>query len=182
LKRANDFAYYRRFYETVLVIILALVFIAIAAQRIFELRIVAEQVGVAHTVSALRTGLSHRVVELALRQDISALAGLSQANPLDFLNEAPTRYVTLAKPLPPEEMLPYHWYFDPASGVLTYRVGNEEELVSPLPPPARIRFRVQLDYTDRDRNGRFDAGHEVITRLDFVPLEAYAWRAAQENQ
>ncbi|MGE0080562.1 MAG: hypothetical protein AB7U81_04635 [Thiohalomonadaceae bacterium] len=181
MKRANDFADYRRLFETVLVIILALVFVVIAAKRIYELRITAEQVGVAHTVGALRTGLSHRVVELALQGDMGALAGLAQANPLDFLKEAPTRYVTLEGPLPPEDMLPYHWYFEPATGVLTYRVGNEDALITALPPPARIRFRVQLDYADENGNGRFDPKTDVISRLDLVPLEPYAWRTPQED-
>lgn len=181
MRRANDFADYRRFFETVLVIILALIFVVIAAKRIYELRVAAEQVGVAHTVGALRTGLSHRVVELALRGETGAMVALAGENPLTFLKDPPRRYVTLEEPLPPEAMLPYHWYFEPTTRVLTYRVGHDDELITALPAPARIRFRVRLDYTDSDRNGRFDPATDVVTHLDFTPLEAYAWRTAQET-
>ncbi|MFA5529279.1 MAG: hypothetical protein WDA11_01295 [Thiohalomonadaceae bacterium] len=79
-------------------------------------------------------------------------------------------------------MLPYHWYFEPTSGALTYRVGNADELITTLPPPARIRFRVQLTYTDREGNGRFDPASDVITRLDIAPLEAYVSQTAQEGK
>lgn len=181
MKRANDFAYYRRLSETVLVIILVLVLMAVAVPRIQELRAAAEQVAVAQTVSALRAGLSHRILELALRGDLAGLARLAETNPRDFLERAPANYVTLEQPLPPEAMRPYYWYFEPATGVLTYRVGHDEALITALPPPARIRFRVQLDYSDHNGNGLFDPKTDVINRLDLVPLEPYAWRNPQEK-
>ena len=177
--RYTDFADYRRTYETVLVIVLALIFMVLATQRIMELRVAAERVMVAQSVSAFRTGLSQHLVELAMHGDVDALAALHGTNPVEFLREVPKHYHTLSAPLAPEAMQGYRWYFDPASGVLTYRVAHEDELITTLPPPARIRFQVSVHYEDRNNNGRFDSRPDVLKQVDLLPLEPYAWRGVE---
>jgi hypothetical protein len=160
-----------------LVIALVLVFVAIAAQRIWELRVAAEETAVAQVIGAIRTGLGHRVLGLSMRGQISEIARLQEADPAFFLERAPSNYEVLREPLAPEAMRPYRWYFDPASRILTYRVGNEREFASPLGAPARIRLQVQVEYADNDRNGRFDEETDTLFRVNLVALESFRWRS-----
>lgn len=177
--KRDDFSAYRRTYETVLVVVLGLIFMVITTQRIGQLRAAAEEVMVAQTVSAIRTGLSQRLIELALRGELDALAALDGANPIEFLDRPPAHYHTLMAPLPPTEMVGYRWYFDPATGMLTYRVANEDALITELERPARLRFQVRVAFTDTNRNARFDAHVDSVTHVDLVALEAYRWRGVK---
>jgi hypothetical protein len=169
---------YLRWLELALVVTFIVIFIGVAARRIWELRVAAEQVSVAHTLSVIRVGLGNETVVLAMRGDLEGLARLAEANPADFLDPPPANYETTAE-IAPEAMLPYRWYYDPATRILTYRVGNEEELMTPLAAPARLRFRIQADYVDANHNGQFDRQTETFSGAVLVPLEPYHWKEPQ---
>jgi len=162
--------------QFVLVVILILIFMGIAARRIWELRVVAEETEVIRMIGGMQSALSLQVTERVLKKGLDAVATMNHSNPIDYLKEPPPNYDLLSTPLPPEQMLPMHWYFDEINGILIYRVGNGEYLDTPLAGPARIRLQVQLRYDDRNKNGRYDAGVDSVTGLNLVPLDAYHWR------
>lgn len=166
-----------RFLELVLLIILVLIFIRVATRTIWELRVAAEQVSVMHTVGAIKSALGVHVAYTVMKSGADELAPLHKSNPFQFLKEPlPANFELLTQPRAAEELQPYRWYFDAASGVLIYRVGNEEQLETSLPGPARIRFQLQLRFEDRNGNGRFDKGSDTVAALQLVTLEPYRWR------
>ena len=163
--------------QLVIIAILVLIFIVIAAQRIWQLRIVAEQTHVIHTVGALQSAVGIEVMERVLRGGLAAVADMDRADPMDYLDpdRRPRNYQRLDRPLPPEQMVPHRWYYEPQQGVLTYRVQHGDYLYTALPGPPRIRFQVQLRYDDIDGNGRYDPGIDSLGGVALVPLEPYRW-------
>lgn len=164
--------------QLVIITILVLIFIVIAARRIWELRIVAEQTSVIHTIGALQSAIGIQVMEHVLRGGLDAVATMERANPMDYLDPArlPANYQRLDGPLPPEQLAPRRWYYEPQAGILIYRVDNGAHLETGLPGPARIRFQLQLRYEDLNGNGRYDPASEQLGGVSLVTLEPYRWR------
>jgi len=164
--------------QLALVTLLILIFIVIATQRIWELRIVAEQTHVIHTVGALQSAVGIQVMERVLRGGLDSVASMEHADPMDYLDpdRRPRNHQRLDSPLPPEQMTPRQWYYDPQQGILVYRVAHGEYLETELPGPPRIRFQLQLRYEDRNGNGRYDPDSESLGGVNLVTLEPYGWR------
>lgn len=163
--------------QLVLVTLLILIFIVIAARRIWELRIVAEQTSVIHTVGALHSAIGIQVMERVLRSGLGSIAAMEHADPMDYLDPPPANYQRLDGPVPPEQLVPRRWYYEPQQGILIYRVDHGEYLETELPGPPHIRFQLQLRYEDRNGNGRYDAGSEDLGGVSLVTLEPYGWRS-----
>ncbi|GAB4303420.1 MAG: hypothetical protein Kow0096_25490 [Thiohalomonadaceae bacterium] len=167
----------RRLGQLVLVTLLILIFIVIATHRIWELRIVAEQTHVSHTVGALQSAIGIQVVERVLRDGLDSVAAMEHADPMEYLDPPPVNYQRLDGPVPPEQLAPRRWYYEPQQGVLIYRVAHGDYLETELPGPPRLRFQLQLRYEDRNGNGRYDAGSEYLSGVNLVALEPYGWRS-----
>lgn len=168
----------RRLGQLVVVTLLILIFIVIATHRIWELRIVAEQTHVIHTVGALQSAVGIQVMERVLRDGLNSVAGMEHADPMDYLDpdRRPPNHQRLDGPLPPEQMVPRQWYYEPQQGILVYRVAHGDYLETELPGPPRIRFQLQLRYEDRNGNGRYDPDGESLGGVNLVALEPYGWR------
>ena len=63
------------------------------------------------------------------------------------------------------------WYFDTSQGVLVYRVEAEDYFETALGGPKRARFRVKLDYEDRNQNQRFDSGQDRFLNVSLEVVE-----------
>jgi hypothetical protein len=162
--------------QLAIITVLILIFIVIAARRISELRVVAEQTHVIHTVGALQSAIGLQVMERVLRGGLAAVANMERADPMGYLDPAPANYQRLDGPLPPEQMVPRRWYYEPGEGVLTYRVQYGDYLETDLPGPPRVRFQLQLRYQDVNGNGRYDPGSDSLGSVGLVALEPYRWR------
>ncbi len=164
------------YFELVILVILILIFIWVAARQIWKLRVNAERVAVAQTVSALRVGLGNEMLYRALHGGMDSVAKMDRTNPIDYLKFPPPNYEKLTSEVPPEEMQPYRWYYDTINKQLIYRVANNDNFETTLPGPARIRFQVRLHYDDKNGNGRFDAKDDIVTELTLDSLDDYHWR------
>ncbi|PKM43616.1 MAG: hypothetical protein CVV05_12125 [Gammaproteobacteria bacterium HGW-Gammaproteobacteria-1] len=165
--------------QLVIIFVLILIFIVTAARRIWELRIVAEQTSVMHTVGALHSAIGIQVMERVLRGGLEGVAAMEHANPMDYLDpeRMPGNYQQLDGPVPAEQLTPRRWYFEPQQGILIYRVDNGDYLETELPGPPRIRFQLQLRYDDANGNGHYDAGIDSLGGVGMVALEPYRWLA-----
>lgn len=162
--------------QLMVIVILILVFIAVAAQRIWQLRIVAEQTAVTRMIGTLRSAVGAQVMERILHGGPAAVADMEHADPMQYLDPKPANFESTTNPVPPEQMIPYRWYYDTADGILTYRVGNEAYLDTPLAGPARIRLQLQLHYQDRNGNGRYDPDLDGLGSINLVVLDPFQWR------
>lgn len=176
---ASRYKYRRRsarHFEALLLVILILVFIGTATEKIGELRIAVERTGVAHMVGTLRSALGIAVAEKIVRGGLSGVAAMDRINPMGLLELLPANYLGELDAPDPATVEGYRWYFDTADHTLVYRVGNSDVFETSLPGPARIRFQVRLSYADRNQDGRFDPATDEIGRLELVELEPYRWK------
>lgn len=158
-----------------MIIIIGLL-MTIALGKLLKIREQAEEASVANVVGSLRSALGMQVAYKIVKQDRAGLLALAGSNPMALLSHAPGTYRgALAKP-DPTRIGGHTWYFDERDHALVYRVEYAEHFRSPLSGPARIRFKIELDYADSNKNGVYDPGIDALQGLDLVPLEHYAWR------
>ncbi len=161
--------------ELVTMICLILIFIWIAAEKIWELRVAAERTGVASTIGTLRSALGMQVAGRAVKQGIPAVIALEGSNPMDLLRVPPPNYIGELANVDPASVGGGRWYFDLDKRVLIYRVQFEEGFSSSLTGPARIRLAIRVAYDDTDGNGRFDPGRDQLRNVSLHLLEPYRW-------
>ncbi len=125
-------------------------------------------------IGNIRSALGLEVSRLALQESINQVAKLENSNPMKLLAQVPADYIGEQED-PKQIPEPGNWYYDVQQQALIYTVLYSEYFSSPLAGPPRIRYRIRLDYDDKNRNGRFDAGIDSIGGLDLVPLEKYYW-------
>lgn len=172
---ARNPAQRNRLLELVVIVILILIFITVAIHQILRLRVAAERVAVMQMVGSLRTAISIELMHLVLHGTPADIAAMNHADPMLYLQQLPPNFEVLKKPVPPAQLQPYRWYYEPKSGILIYRVGNAEYLDTPLPSPPRIRFQLQVRYKDVNGNHHYDPGIDGLQGVDLVALEPYKW-------
>jgi len=162
--------------ELVVVIIVISILSLFAIDRIFAIRIAAEQAAVKQIVGTIKSALGLEVARLALEGKISAVAKLDKSNPFLLLSQSPHNYIG-EKNNSKDVLQPGVWYFDKNQKALVYNVLYTENFKTPLKGLPRIRHRIKLVYSDRNKNRRFDLRTDGIAGLDLVPIEKFSWVA-----
>lgn len=163
--------------ELVIVIIIISLLTVVAIDRLLRLRFEAERVMVDSMLSGLRSALYIEFAGAAVRGRADAVAAAAAgSNPMKLLAERPDTYAGEYAAADPAAVAPGSWYFDTRDRTLVYVVRFPEQFSSPLPGPARARWRVEPDYDDVDGNGRFDPGRDSARGLRLVWVEPYSWK------
>lgn len=155
---------------------LVLVLIAAAAERIQRLHVDMERARLEQVVGQLRAALAATFAQRVVRGGGAALAGLDGINPMTLVAAPPGNY--LGERDDPQAPAPGHWYFDPSTRLLVYRVAHPEAFVSRLPGEAR--FRAELAFDDADGDGRFDPAADSVNGVRLEPVAPYRWRDGTE--
>jgi general secretion pathway protein G len=166
--------------ELVVVIIVISILGLFAIDRIWALRIAAEQAAVTQIVGNIRSALGLEVAKLALAGKMNAVAKLENSNPVTLLAQAPSNYAG-EKNDSSEMTESGSWYFDKELKTLTYNVIYTDNFRTELDGIPRIRYRIKLIYNDENKNNRFDPNVDAIGGLDLLPLEKYSWNTNINN-
>jgi len=174
----NNFINYKQSGFTLLELVVVIIVISIlglfAIERIFAIRIAAEQAAVKQVVGTIKSALGLEVARLALEGNLSSVAKLDKTNPMTLLSQAPNNY--LGEKESSENIIePGIWFFDLKEKALVYNVIYNENFSTPLKDLARIRHQIILVYNDRNNNNRFEMRYDTIAGLDLFPLEKYSW-------
>ena len=145
-----------------------------AIDRVFALRIAAEQAAVKQLVGTLKSALGLEVARLALSGNMAGVAKLDKSNPMHLLSQAPNNYLG-EKDKSDIINNTGVWYFDKKQKALVYNVTYKEYFKTSLEGVPRIRYRVKLVYDDQNKNKRFDARYDSIAGLDLFSIEKYSW-------
>jgi prepilin-type N-terminal cleavage/methylation domain-containing protein len=168
--------------ELLIVIVIVSVLVMVAIDRLLVLRFEAERVTVQSVIAALKSGLYVEFAGAAASGQTAAMDAAKGSNPMLRLSERPDTYAGEFFGADPALFEPGTWYFDTRDRALVYLVRFPEQFVTPLPGPARLRLRVEPDYDDLDRNGRFDPGRDPVRGLTLVPLEPFQWKVPGGKQ
>lgn len=160
--------------ELVVVIVVISILGLFAIDRIFALRVAAEQASVKQLVGTIKSALGLEVARLALDGNMSAVAKLDKSNPLLLLSQLPHNYIG-EKKNSKNIIQPGVWYFDKNQKALVYNITYSENFKTTLKGLPRIRHRIKLVYSDRNKNRRFDLRTDGIAGLDLVPINKYSW-------
>jgi hypothetical protein len=185
--------------ELVFAIIVILVLLSMFLNRMVVMLAQAERVLVENTIVNLNTSLRFYAAHKQMTANSAALSDVHHGNPVRLLEEQPDNPVpmragseqmaamlsvrsTTALPnyageMTETEAVNLHggsWYFDPEQRALVYLVRNAEVFRSNLPGPARIRYRMVLDFQDMNNDGRY-SGVDKYNDLGLKPLDDYQW-------
>lgn len=161
--------------ELVIVITLVILLFLVAFDRLMPLRGDAEAAHVATVVGGLRSAVGLEAAQRVVDQGLAALADLEGSNPMEFLQEWPDTYVGAVENVHENEIEPGTWYFDRESGTVGYRVRFPEYLQQAPSPPVDLRWRIHLQYEDRNGNGQFDPQIDGARGLRLQPVDNYRW-------
>lgn len=124
-----------------LVVIALIVFLFVTAiENLLPLRAEAERAALVTTVGKLRGAVGLESVRRVMQDDGGSLADLDGANPMNWLAVAPLNYSGETRDF--HSVARGGWGFDPATGVLFYRVRYPEYFEGSYDSPPGIRFRV----------------------------------------
>jgi hypothetical protein len=67
------------------------------------------------------------------------------------------------------------WYFDQDDGLLFYKVNNSEFFTSDIGDPARVRFKVRVDYIDHNNDNSFDPSVDKFSSIKLEAIDHFEW-------
>ena len=167
--------------ELLIVVVIVSVLLVVAVERLLALRFEAERTSVRAVIGALRSALYIEFAAAATRGRLGTLDAAPGSNPMERLAEKPDNYAGEFYGADPAVFEPGTWYFDTRDRVLVYLVRFPAQFVTSLEGPPRARLRVEADYDDLDRNGRFDPRRDPLRGLTLVPLEPFHWKLELEG-
>jgi hypothetical protein len=144
-----------------------------------------ERTAVSQVVTQLNTAASFKVAEYIALDKLPELSEQLTNNPLSWLElddlGGYDRYQGEVEELNFEQLDSKQWVYDRSTNRLVYKVKYPELLINEDPIAQRIQFRLQLEYSDLNEDGRFDADKDKITGLVIVPAYPYQWRQSTDN-
>jgi prepilin-type N-terminal cleavage/methylation domain-containing protein len=149
--------------ELILVIVLVVLLVAVAVERLLPLTGEAERVALEENRHRMEAALRLQVAEQIVKSGPEAVRALASANPVTLMKRPPGGYLGEMPGVDPADIRGGEWYYDPASRELVYRVRHARYFRTELPGPPRVRFRVE-----RDGDGRYHG-------LRLASPDAYYW-------
>jgi len=162
-------------FELVIVIILISILGVIALDRMWSWRIAAERAMIKTVRGNIRSALGLETAQLALQGKLNQLPKLAGSNPFSLLAQNPSDYIGEFKNNNPKTQQLGIWYFNPTEQAIIYNLRYSKDFKTKLKGQPRVRFRIKLIYSDKNRNHRYDAKIDTIAGLDLLPLEPYQW-------
>ncbi|MBI4357072.1 MAG: hypothetical protein HY559_04275 [Gammaproteobacteria bacterium] len=163
------------FLELALVICVVSILYAVALRYSIRVLAMTERVTVEQTILALQNAVEFQALRHLLSGNMERLVQLEQSNPMDYLVRKPNAYLGELKNVDPKQVKEGAWYFDKTNRLIVYRLRYGRYFESTLKGPPLIRLSIKLQYTDVNRNGRFDEKSERVTGLTLEPKESYAF-------
>ena len=178
-------------FESLLALIVVALVVYLLLARLDGLFARVEKARLTTSLAHMNTALTMVAAAGLIRGDQSMIADLQDANPMALDDRSPTvttnqtganldssddgRYLGAFASPDPATMPPGKWYFDTVQGYLIYRVEAEEYFHTTLSGAKRARFRVNLEFTDINGNGRFDANVDRFSAVSLDAVENYRW-------
>lgn len=162
-------------FELIVVIILLSILGVIALNRMWAWRIEAERAMIKTVRGNIRSALGLETAQLALHNKLNQLPKLAGSNPFAILAQPPGEYIGVLTDKDPKTQQIGIWYYNPKQKAIIYTLRYSENFKTSLNGQPRIRFKIRLIYSDKNRNRRYDPGTEAIAGLDLISPDKYEW-------
>ena len=164
--------------ELMLVVGILIILVLFLLRMLSQFAVSNERLDMNAVVTDLEKSIQARFMEAKVKNREGDLPGLAESNPIALLSVPPDNY---AGPQSGKEPLPDagQWYFNYDSRELVYRVKHQDYFVVLGRPETgefkEARYKLMLNYTDKDTNGRYDVGVDKLLGLALQPAANYAW-------
>lgn len=177
MERARERPQTYRLLEGLVMAAVILLLIALTVEYVFALRARAERTAVEQTVAGLNAALQLAMSRAVIAGRWDAVAALDGANPMDLAGARPEAGAPPWEPTAPPRSYrgllpasgvaePGQWYFDPMQRELVYRPRFAE-----AGEAAERRFASELLYEDRDGDGRFRHGRDLLSGVRVIETQ-----------
>lgn len=160
----------------------------------------AEQTMVERTVLNINTALKYQVGMARMKGDHEYIGRIVSGNPVEHVRSfnpsypldgngmkidpslaslpalsALSNYAGEIDDMDPESVRKGNWYYNKNDGTLVYIVRNKEYFVTDLEGPERLRYRLDVDFEDRNDNGKFDPDVDALHGIGLNSMDEYKW-------
>jgi len=144
----------------------------ISSERLSSHYEAAEKVHLEVTISSLRSALRLEVADLLSKGREDRIGTLVGQNPMQWLENRPGNYAGEAAEADPKARVGGNWYFDPATGTLTYWVQTGSKFKPDGRNQKKVRLRIQSDVRSVEV-GKLQ--HNKTPGVRLVLLDQYQW-------
>jgi hypothetical protein len=187
--------------ELVIAVIVISLVIYVLMQKMLKIFAAAERGLLTTTVVNINTAMQYRAAWYILQGDQSELEIMQLMNPfvMGQIDSAllkpektpgvpsqllagivdvrlPGNYLGEMDRANPDDIEGGRWYFDRQEQKLVYRVDNDEYFYSSLSGPARVEFKVIIDYVDTNGDNRFNPQMDEYRNIRLRAMNDYEWQ------
>jgi hypothetical protein len=95
--------------------------------------------------------------------------------PVDKIMPAPSNYSGVVFDDSDPLLESGRWFFDQDDRILFYKLDNTEYFFSNIDGPARVRYKIRLQYTDNNENSSFDSSTDQFISLKLQAIDNFEW-------
>lgn len=170
-KRAQGFS----FFELTLVVCAIALLGVVVLHYMTSIQARAERVTVEQTITMLQNSATLKVADHIIDSNKKALVKYEKSNPIKLLIKPPANYIGEVEKFIAKNVEPGSWVFEKRSNSLIYVVRFADYIESQLKSPERLKFSLNLVYTDEDQNLRFDPNVDSVEGLVLKSHAKYRW-------
>jgi hypothetical protein len=157
-----------------LVAVIASLLASLLLQRAERLAADAEALALELSLQALRNGAQIEAMRLQAVNGNAAIATLQGGNPALWAEFQSEQYLGVLDAEAARDAPRGSWYFDAERRELVYTVRHRDHFRSP--GGDRVRLRAELEFADRNGDGRYDPVNESARGIRIEAVEPYTWR------
>ncbi|GEM_PF-2649019 len=185
--------------ELVMALLVLAILIGSFSRHMFIVFARAEQRMINSTVININTALNYRSSIMVMRGNYDDLDVLIMMNPMEDMVSEPEINVsddenenislalsgsTISASIKYGGVIEYEsieliekgkWYFEKNSHILFYTIQNAEFFSTDVTGPARIRYKIEIDYEDKNNNGDYDSHTDNFHTVKIEPMDQYVW-------
>lgn len=183
--------------ELVVSFIVILLFFGIFLRQSLVIVAMSEQTALNSTITNINSSLSVMAARYMLLNDTKSLQAMQGMNPMESLTNIqaellylhentdlkenefrmtpPSNYIGVRFAPEPDKLEAGIWYFDLSDNTLVYTVKNAGFFNSDIEGKPRAKFRVDLEYKDKNDNNRFDLPVDEFISVKLRKIYNYYW-------
>lgn len=164
--------------EFVVAIIIISTLYAVLLDRMSFYQELAEKAAVEQMAITLRSALHAQIANKMIQGQTSTISALAGMNPMDWLDQPPSKYVGELDAPEVDQVAPGSWYFDLKDRHLVYVVLNGAYFTPNGRGRKEVRFTVQnlaQQNTKVGKNSADTQGAQGVNGVILVLAESYVW-------